>query len=1297
MRPEKLTISAFGPYAGKTEIDFTGLGDRGLFLITGDTGAGKTTIFDAITFALYGEASGNVREAGMFRSKYAQEKVPTFVELEFVYQGARYRILRNPEYLRPKGRGTGYTMQKADAELTFFDGRQPVTRMREVTRAVEEVIGLDYQQFTQIAMIAQGDFQKLLLAGTQERGEIFRQIFHTGLYQEVQNRLRDAAKERWKEYDEIRRSITQYLSGVICEEDPKISLEMEDLRKVKFEGKVGRGLELLQELLQQDRETLVEMDVQMSGLEEKIRQEDQLLGKIEHFRQTEKQLEEKRLALGAKQEELEKAGEKREMALRSAEEEEKLSVQIRQAQDNLEKYHEMENLRQQMEQQAAQMISGREEREKAVLRISVLKQEIKEMKQEQETLETVGEERERLLHRKEGLENRREGLQRQGELYFEIKSDLEKTEAKQKKDLRRESRLAGELEETGKQAEALEGRDVMRLQLSGRREKLEKDKADLEQCRMELEEVRGRQEKEEKTFAGLSDQEQKREEKLAFLREELAALKNAEREEVEYRHRAERQKQILEAFSGHEKRLKGFVKKRKKQQESYVAVSGEWERLRNDYYELEQRFFDAQAGLLARHLKEGEKCPVCGSAHHPYPAVLTGEVLEKSELDEKKQELSKTEEKVQRLSSDIGHISEQIKEEEAQLRKIWEEIVGEPKVCEDGADDERFCVNGEADAVFSAMESEAVQSEELTSAMLTEMRKALERILKELQGMQEEAKEKKERYDAGEKEAEESEKRLKKLEEQMKELRARADSLSGRRMVLERQLADRVHMIETARAEQAAAGRNVDRLENLGEKWEAVTESALCWLSEQIEEIAGRERQVREELELRGVLLKKARKLETELEECRKNIRKQGSSLDILHSRQAESKEQMAGLLMTPDMPWGNTYENVPDLGEEDLMQAGSEAKQTLDEALKCLETEIGENRRRLKRKKHLEEEVPKREEQVHQEEESAARTDLLLARLDTEQKLVREQVDGLRKNLGELTKEEMEKRAIELRQKLDFLQKQREQAEQDFRKCREEAAALQAAVDALKGQMHKGDDLKEEEISERKRQWVEEKNLLSEKRTERYAAGKKNQDIYDSVRDRQQTMIAVEQEYVWVKALSDTANGTLNGKRKIELETYIQMTYFDRILRRANLRLMTMSSGQYELKRQEDGDNKREKAGLELNVIDHYNGTERSVKTLSGGESFQASLSLALGLSDEIQSSAGGIRLDAMFVDEGFGSLDEEALNQAVKALARLTEGNRMVGIISHVAELKERIERKIVVTKERSRDGVGSSIEVV
>ena len=177
-----------------------------------------------------------------------------------------------------------------------------------------------------------------------------------------------------------------------------------------------------------------------------------------------------------------------------------------------------------------------------------------------------------------------------------------------------------------------------------------------------------------------------------------------------------------------------------------------------------------------------------------------------------------------------------------------------------------------------------------------------------------------------------------------------------------------------------------------------------------------------------------------------------------------------------------------------------------------------------------------------------------------------------------------------------------------------------------------------------------------------------------------------LEKKYSWVRALSNTANGNISGKEKIMLETYIQMTFFDRIIARANTRFMVMSGGQYELKRRREAENNKSQSGLDLDVIDHYNGTERSVKTLSGGESFKASLSLALGLSDEIQSSAGGVKLDTMFVDEGFGSLDEESLDQAMRALSTLADGNRLVGIISHVAELKNRIDKQIVVTKEPS-----------
>ena len=169
------------------------------------------------------------------------------------------------------------------------------------------------------------------------------------------------------------------------------------------------------------------------------------------------------------------------------------------------------------------------------------------------------------------------------------------------------------------------------------------------------------------------------------------------------------------------------------------------------------------------------------------------------------------------------------------------------------------------------------------------------------------------------------------------------------------------------------------------------------------------------------------------------------------------------------------------------------------------------------------------------------------------------------------------------------------------------------------------------------------------------------------------------------MNALASTAGGTLSSKQKIRLEAYIQMNYLDAILVHANTRLMQMTAGQYELERV-GAENQRSQSGLDLGVIDHYNGTRRSVKTLSGGESFKASLALALGLSDEVQSAAGGIRLDTLFLDEGFGSLDDESLEQAIRVLAGLTEGDRLVGIISHVAALKERIDKQVVVKKARS-----------
>ena len=260
------------------------------------------------------------------------------------------------------------------------------------------------------------------------------------------------------------------------------------------------------------------------------------------------------------------------------------------------------------------------------------------------------------------------------------------------------------------------------------------------------------------------------------------------------------------------------------------------------------------------------------------------------------------------------------------------------------------------------------------------------------------------------------------------------------------------------------------------------------------------------------------------------------------------------------------------------------------------------------------------------------------------------------------------------------------EKARGDYEKSQKAVGELKASIDELKTQLTDDRGLnKDSEISKKNSLLALRQELEIRAKTvnNRLSA---NKWVLENIKDKSGELATAEKKYQWVKALSDTANGNISGKEKIMLETYVQITYFDRIIARANTRFMIMSGGQYELKRKITADNNRSQSGLDLDVIDHYNGTERSVKTLSGGESFKASLSLALGLSDEIQSSAGGVKLDTMFVDEGFGSLDEESLAQAMNTLIGLADGNRLVGIISHVADLKNKIDRQIIVKKERS-----------
>ena len=267
MRPLYLSLTAFGPYAEKTEIDFSSLGKSGLYLITGDTGAGKTTIFDAITYALFGEASGNQREPSMFRSKYAKAETPTEVVLKFSYREKVYTIRRNPEYKRPKTRGKGDTFEKAAAELHYPNGNI-VTKLKDVNAAVEDILGIDRHQFTQIGMIAQGDFQKLLFAPTEERKKIFQKIFHTKKFAMLQEELKTELSNVNKKYIQEQEHIKQYCNGILWDQKEELAEKVSQTSVKELAG--NEILPALKELIEREKEKIEELQKENDSYEKKI-------------------------------------------------------------------------------------------------------------------------------------------------------------------------------------------------------------------------------------------------------------------------------------------------------------------------------------------------------------------------------------------------------------------------------------------------------------------------------------------------------------------------------------------------------------------------------------------------------------------------------------------------------------------------------------------------------------------------------------------------------------------------------------------------------------------------------------------------------------------------------------------------------------------------------------------------------------------------------------------------------------------------------------------------------------------
>ena len=913
MRPLKLTIAGFGPYAGAQELDFEALGTSGLYLIAGDTGAGKTTIFDALTFALFGKASGDSRKDDMLRSKYARAEDPTYVELTFTYNGQTYTVRRNPLYYRinlKKKDATDLVKQNADALLTLPDG-SVVTKKTEVDNAIQEIIGLSREQFAQICMISQGDFRRLLEADTETRKKIFKDIFGTGLYSDLQTRLKDEASALDGQMTEARRSIRQYTEGMVCADNSDFNAQVQ---KAKTDGLPTAELtELFENLLKEDRLLKTKLDEQVKAAEDEIKALEKQKEAVEAYRQTK---------------------------------------------ENLDKLSKTE--------------------------------------------------------------------QTQTTAWETAKAALE----------------AAKTEKDKTQPELTEHLGKLRNQLPSYDELDEKNKAlqDKEQLLKQEQQKLDQAEEQKTTLA----------EELSALKDRQAKLKDSGEEKKDLDHQLQQctdRKHALKALLDDFKNLHEEQKTLAAIQKDYLVLADAAKKRLQAYDQMQRAFLNAQAGILAKDLQDGVPCPVCGSLEHPHPAELPAHAP-------------------------------------------TEDAVKQAKTFYDDAQSAASDASNAAAAQVATMDTKK-----------DALRKKLEKLLP----------------DTAEEQAEAA------AQEQLHDCETQIDELNAK------------------------------------------------------------------------------------IEAAKKNIRI----------------------------------------------------------------------------KSELDEKIPKKADARKAAEDDWYNADKQLGVLQAEHKTLTDRIAELKQSLALPDKSSAEKKISELQEQSEALEKALSDAQEQQTKTLEALGVTRGAIEQLQKQLETGADGNLDNLSEQLEAQNKQKNALEEQRQAVLTRIEVNGQARDKIDKQRGKLEELETQCTWLNALVRTATGTLPGKAKIDLETYVQTTYFDRILERANLRLQKMSGGQYDLKRRRNADDLKSKSGLELDIVDHINATERSVNTLSGGEAFLASLSLALGLSDEVQMST-GIHLDTLFVDEGFGSLDSEALSKAYQTLAGLTEGNRLVGIISHVAELKERIDRQIVVTKD-------------
>lgn len=379
-------------------------------------------------------------------------------------------------------------------------------------------------------------------------------------------------------------------------------------------------------------------------------------------------------------------------------------------------------------------------------------------------------------------------------------------------------------------------------------------------------------------------------------------------------------------------------------------------------------------------------------------------------------------------------------------------------------------------------------------------------------------------------------------------------------------------------------------------------------------------------------------------------------------------------------------------LGECPLEEAENSAREKIsavDLEIAAKSDELRREKANARRREELKNLIPQKTKERGELKENIARNEKETVRLREEAKAKNALCASLKRELEFEDNSAAEEEINRLCSAADGLKKAYEEADKQRQSCDKEIAKIRGSIENLKRNIAGYGEINSEDIQRRGNDIAERRALKDEEREAVSSRRAVNASVLKNISDTVDEFPAIKQKYQSAEALYKTISGQIAGSEKFDLETFVQSYYFERIICRANEYLHRFSCGQYQFRRPGEAKNKRSAAGLELNVIDSANNSERPVSSLSGGESFIASLALALGLSEEVQSTAGGVKLESMFIDEGFGSLDDNTLRTAMTALGRLSDSNRLIGMISHVDEMKNEIDRKILVEKDLKNGG--------